>query len=179
MSQKTAGIMGTGSIGSAVAEAMSKLGVKTIGLNNSGQLTPHFSKVFSQSSFVKFLEQVDYLIGILPDLPSTTDLINTVTLKRMKKTALIINVGRGNLIDENALSEALISNNLAGAILDVTKKEPLDTSDRLWGVPNLKLTAHTAAESRPRDIVGLFLKNLNHFVKDETLEGLVDFEKGY
>ena len=158
---------------------MSKLGVKTIGLNNSGQLTPHFSKVFSQSSFVKFLEQVDYLIGILPDLPSTTDLINTVTLKRMKKTALIINVGRGNLIDENALSEALISNNLAGAILDVTKKEPLDTSDRLWGVPNLKLTAHTAAESRPKDIVGLFLKNLNHFVKDETLEGLVDFEKGY
>jgi len=100
-------------------------------------------------------------------------------LKRMKKTALIINVGRGNLIDENALSEALISNNLAGAILDVTKKEPLDTSDRLWGVPNLKLTAHTAAESRPKDIVGLFLKNLNHFVKDETLEGLVDFKKGY
>ena len=97
----------------------------------------------------------------------------------MKKTALIINVGRGNLIDENALSEALISNNLAGAILDVTKKEPLDTSDLLWGVPNLKLTAHTAAESRPRDIVGLFLKNLNHFVKGETLEGLVDFEKGY
>ena len=61
----------------------------------------------------------------------------------------------------------------------VTKKEPLDTSDRLWVVPNLKLTAHTAAESRPKDIVGLFLKNLNHFVKDETLEGLVDFEKGY
>ena len=179
MSQKTAGIMGTGSIGSAVAEAMSKLGVKTIGLNTSGQPTPHFSKVFSQSSFFKFLEQVDYLIGILPDLPSTTDLINTATLKRMKKTALIINVGRGNLIDENALSEALISNNLAGAILDVTKKEPLDTSDRLWGVPNLKLTAHTAAESRPRDIVGLFLKNLNHFVKGKTLEGLVDFEKGY
>ena len=179
MSQKTAGIMGTGSIGSAVAESMNKLGVKTIGFNNSGQRTPHFSKVFSQSSFVKFLEQIDYLIGILPDLPSTTDLINTATLKRMKKTALIINVGRGNLIDENALSEALISNNLAGAVLDVTKQEPLDTGDRLWGVPNLKLTAHTAAESRPKDIVGLFLKNLDHFIKGETLEGLVDFEKGY
>ena len=179
MSQKTAGIMGTGSIGSAVAEAMNKLGVKTIGLSNSGTLRPHFSKVFSQSSFVKFLEQIDYLIGILPDLPSTTDLINTTTLKRMKKTALIINVGRGNLIDENALCEALISDNLAGAVLDVTKQEPLDKGHGLWEAPNLKLTAHTAAESRPKDIVGLFLKNLNCFVKGETLEGLVDFEKGY
>ena len=179
MSQKTAGIMGTGSIGSAVAEAMNKLGVKTIGLSNSGTLRPHFSKVFSQSSFVEFLEQIDYLIGILPDLPSTTDLINTTTLKRMKKTALIINVGRGSLIDENALCEALISDNLAGAVLDVTKQEPLDKGHGLWEAPNLKLTAHTAAESRPKDIVGLFLKNLNCFVKGETLEGLVDFEKGY
>ena len=77
------------------------------------------------------------------------------------------------------MSEALRLKNLAGAVLDVTKHEPLDTRSELWTVPNLKLTAHTAAESRPKDIVGLFLRNLDHFVKGEPLEGSVDFEKGY
>ena len=179
MAGKTAGIMGTGSIGRAVAKSMCDFGIKIIGFNNSGKKVTPFEKVFSQKSIIEFLQRVDYLIGVLPEIPSTNNLINASTLKHMKKTALIINVGRGNLIDEKALSETLILKNLAGAVLDVTKHEPLDTESKLWTVPNLKLTAHTAAESRPKDIVGLFLRNLDHFVKDEPLEGLVNFDKGY
>ena len=179
MTGKTAGIMGTGSIGRAVAQSMCGFGVKIIGFNNSGRKSTPFEKVFSQESIIEFLQCVDYLIGVLPETPTTNSLINASTLKHMKKTALIINVGRGNLIDEKALSETLVLKNIAGAVLDVTKHEPLDTGSELWTVPNLKLTAHTAAESRPTDIVGLFLRNLDHFVKDEPLEGSVDFEKGY
>ena len=179
MAGKTAGIMGTGSIGQAVAQSISEFGVKLIGFNNSGRLISPFEKVFSRKSIVEFLQCVDYLIGVLPEVRATNNLLNASTLKHMKKTALIINVGRGNLIHEGALSKALMLKNLAGAVLDVTKQEPLHPKSGLWTVPNLKLTAHTAAESRPKDIVGLFLRNLDHFVKSEPLEGSVDFRKGY
>lgn len=179
MSGKTAGIMGTGSIGSALATALTQLGVEVHGFNSSGKQTLPFKKVYSKNLINEFLAGSDYLIGVLPDLSTTTDLINASTLKELKETALFINVGRGNLVDEAALSASLRSKELAGAVLDVTKKEPLPVDSELWAVPNLTLTAHTAAESRPKDIVGLFLRNLNHFVKSEPLECLVDFKKGY
>ena len=179
MSGKTAGIMGTGSIGSALATALSQLGVEVLGFNSSGKQTLPFKKVYSNDLVNEFLANSDYLVGVLPDLSTTTDLINASTLKELKETALFINVGRGNLVDEAALSASLRSKKLAGAVLDVTKKEPLPVDSELWAAPNLTLTAHTAAESRPRDIVNLFLRNLEHFTKRESLEGVVDFDKGY
>ena len=172
MSGKTAGIMGTGSIGSALATALSQLGVEVLGFNSSGKQNLPFKKVYSDDLLNEFLANSDYLIGVLPDLSTTTDLINASTLKELKETALFINVGRGNLVDEEALSASLRSKELAGAVLDVTKKEPLPVDSELWAAPNLTLTAHTAAESRPRDIVNLFLRNLEHFIEGEALEGV-------
>ena len=119
------------------------------------------------------------MVGVLPDITNTNDLLNSETLGRLKDTALVINVGRGNLIDEDALSKMLIAKKLGGAILDVCKNEPLPKESVLWHTPNLTLTGHTAAVSRPNDIVGLFLENFHRFTEQESLNHLVDFDKGY
>lgn len=176
---KTMGVMGTGSIGSHVAEVAMHLGIRALGFNSSGNPVEPFERVYSNESLSTFLRQCDYLVGILPDLEATTDLINAEALKTMKSTALLINVGRGNLIDEPALCDALSAGEIAGAVLDVFKHEPLPTSSPLWSAPNCTITGHVAAVSHPEDIVKLFVENHNRYISKQPLAHLVDFEKGY
>ena len=88
-------------------------------------------------------------------------------------------MGRGNAIDEPALVEALTRERIAGAILDVTDKEPLPVDHPFWTTPNLLLTFHTSAISYPEDITKLFIENYKLYVEGKTLKALVDFEKGY
>lgn len=176
---KVMGIMGTGSIGKAVAKAAHLLGVRIIGFNTSGIKEEPFERIFPSDAIHEFLKNCDYVVGVLPDITNTNDLLNSETLGRLKDTALVINVGRGNLIDEDALSKMLIAKKLGGAILDVCKNEPLPKESVLWQTPNLTLTGHTAAVSRPNDIVGLFLENFHRFTEQESLNHLVDFDKGY
>ena len=176
---KIMGIMGTGSIGKAVADAAHRLGVKIIGFNSSGTRERPFERIYSNDSIHEFLQTCDYVVGILPDINTTNNLLNNKTLSELKETALVINVGRGNLIDENALSKILHAKKLGGAVLDVCKEEPLPKKSILWTTPNLTLTGHTAAVSLPKDIARLFVKNFNRFTEEKPLEHLVDFNKGY
>ena len=176
---KTMGIMGTGSIGAHVAAMARQLGIRTLGFNSSGNPVEPFERVYSTESLATFLRQCDYLVGILPDLAATTDLINAEALKTMKNSALLINVGRGNLIDESALCDALGAGEISGAVLDVFKQEPLPEGSPMWTAPNCTVTGHVAAVSHAKDIVQLFLANLERFVKDLPLERVVDFDKGY
>lgn len=176
---KTMGVMGTGSIAIDLANAVSRLGVKVIGYNSSGNEVSPFENIYTKDSLTEFLQQSDYVIGILPDLPSTTNLIDASALGVMKESALLINVGRGNLIDDEALCAALESDQIAGAVLDVFKREPIPEESPLWTAKNLKITPHIAAMSYPRDIAEVFLANLERYLKGEDLLYQVDFEKGY
>jgi phosphoglycerate dehydrogenase-like enzyme len=97
----------------------------------------------------------------------------------MKDTAVLINAGRGNLIDEKALCRALAEQQLAGAVLDVFRQEPLPPDSPLWDTPELKITGHIAAVSQPRDIVRLFAENYRLFNAGNELRYLVDFARGY
>ncbi len=176
---KTMGIMGTGSIGSHVAGMAQSLGIHVLGFNSSGKPVEPFERVYSNESLSTFLRQCDYLVGILPDLEATTNLIDQESLATMKNTSLLINVGCGNLIDELALCEALSSGGIAGAVLDVFKQEPLPAESPLWTAPNCIVTGHIAAVSHPDDIVQIFLANFKRFTAGQALEHLVDFAKGY
>lgn len=176
---KTLGIMGTGSIGAYVASMAGRLNLRLLGFNSSGKPVEPFERVYDGDCLETFLRQCDYLVGILPDVSATTDLINEETLGVMKESALIINVGRGNLIDEDALAEALHSNKIAGAVLDVFKREPLPEESPLWAAPNCTVTAHVAAVSHPQDIAALFLENHARFIADESLLRQIDFDRGY
>ncbi len=176
---RTMGIMGTGSIGSHVAKAALGLGLRVLGYNSSGKPIDPFERVYSIESLSTFLRQCDYLVGILPDLAATTNLIDTQALRTMKESSLLINVGRGNLIDEDALCEALATNSIAGAVLDVFKQEPLPEDSPLWTAPNCTITGHVAAVSHPEEIAELFLANYQRFQNSEPLKHVVEFEKGY
>lgn len=176
---KTMGILGTGSIGVDLANSVTQLGVKVIGYNRSGNTVEPFEKIFTNNSLTNFLKQSDYVIGILPDIPDTTNLIDATALKSMKNTALLINVGRGNLIDDDALCVALETGEIAGTVLDVFKEEPLPKSSPLWTVRNCIITPHVAAMSYPTDIVEVFLKNLKRYMAGKPLLYQLDFDKGY
>lgn len=179
VSGKTIGIMGTGSIGAAVAETCAQFGMLPIGFNTSGLQVAPFKKVFATSELAAFLESSDYVVGILPDLEATTDLLDAAAFASMKDSALLINVGRGNLIDEHALVQALEQGEIASAALDVFKQEPLPATSPLWTAPRLTITGHIAAVSRPDDIASLFAENYKRFASHQPLLHLIDFDKGY
>ena len=176
---KTLGIMGTGSIGAAVAESCAALGVRCTGLNSIGRSHPSFQQVFAPGELTEFLQEADYVLGLLPDLPSTTGLLNARAFESMKKDALLINVGRGNLIVEDDLVLALKTQKIAGAVLDVFQQEPLPADSALWSAPDLTITGHIAAVSRPDDIAGLFLQNYERYCSGQALLHTIDFDKGY
>ena len=176
---KTLGIMGTGSIGAAVAESCAALGVRCTGLNSIGRSHPAFQQVFAPGELTEFLQDADYVLGLLPDLPSTTGLLNARAFESMKKDALLINVGRGNLIVEDDLVHALKTQKIAGAVLDVFQQEPLPADSALWSAPDLTITGHIAAVSRPDDIAGLFLQNYERYCSGQALLHTIDFDKGY
>jgi phosphoglycerate dehydrogenase-like enzyme len=176
---KVLGIMGTGSIGCYIASTAANFEMRLIGLNTSGKKVPPFDEVYRLASLPEFLAQCDYVIGLLPDLPASTNLLDESAFGLMKETAFIINVGRGNLIDDKALCKALETNQIAGAALDVFLEEPLPANNPLWDAPNLLITGHIAADSKPADIARVFADNYRRFLAGDELLYKVDFEKGY
>ena len=176
---KTMAILGTGSIGSHLARVAAAFGTRVIGLSRSGQPVDAFDAVYTAPRLAEFLAGADYVVSTLPDTAQTRGLLDRRAFGAMKKAAYFINVGRGTVLDEEALLEALESGHLAGAALDVFREEPLPPEHPLWHAQNCIVTAHIAARSRPADIVAIFLENYERFVRGETLNYRVDIERGY
>lgn len=176
---KVMGIMGTGSIAAYVAKIATHFGMDCLGLNTRGEPVEPFSRVFATAALHQFLAECDYVVSILPSVPGTDDLLDRAAFAAMKDSALLINVGRGNVIVEQELCDALRDGEIAGAVLDVFREEPLPESSPLWDAPGLKITGHVAAVSRPPDIAEVFIENYQRYVAGEKLHYLVDFTKGY
>lgn len=176
---KTVGIMGTGSIGRHVAGALKPFGVIITGYSLSGQPVKGFERVFSGDQLNAFLAETDYLVCVLPDTPKTSDLLDADAFRAMQSHCYVVNIGRGNVIDERALTDALLAGELAGAVLDVFRQEPLPQDSPLWNAPGLLVTGHIAARSWPRDIAGIFSENYRRYTGGEPLMYRIDFERGY
>ena len=173
------GIMGTGSIGSHIAAVATAFGMRVIGYSASGSAVDGFSEVYSADDLEGFLCKVDVLVAVLPDTPQTTHLLNAKTFACLKPDCVLINVGRGNLVDEDALVEALAQNQLAHAVLDVFESEPLPLNSPLWTSPCVTVTPHIAARSWPQDIASIFLQNFRRYRDGQTLMYQVDRRRGY
>jgi phosphoglycerate dehydrogenase-like enzyme len=176
---KTLGILGTGSIAAHIAGQCQPFFSRVLGLSRSGADVPGFDAVFSSAQLLGFLGQLDCLVGVLPDTPQTRGLLDAAALQALSPGAVIINVGRGSLIDESALCAALNSGHLGAAILDVFNQEPLAPTHEFWGTPGLTVTAHVAARSWPEDSAQVFKSNYQRFTAGEKLEYLLDPERGY
>jgi len=176
---RTLGVMGTGSIGRHIARVGSALGLRVIGYSRSGTAVEGFETVHGAGALGDFLAEPDYLVGVLPGTAATDGLLDAAAFGRMQSHCLLVNVGRGNLVDEAALADALQRGRIAGAVLDVFHREPLPAESPLWDAPGAVVTAHVAAESFPADIARIFERNYHRFVSGDKLEFLVDFERGY
>jgi phosphoglycerate dehydrogenase-like enzyme len=176
---KKMGIMGTGSIGQHIACTAQTFGVKTIGLNRTGAMKSSFDQVLPVSQIDDFLPQLDYLVAVLPRTPGTDLLLDATALAQLPEHAYFINVGRSNVVDTDALVNALNNGTLAGAALDVFEEEPVPEGSPLWETANLSITAHIAAVSHPSLITPIFLENLQRYSADQDLKYRFDFEAGY
>ena len=175
----TLGIIGLGSIGRHLAATARHFGMRVIGLNRSGSPCDDVEKVFTVDDIAGFLETPDYVALTLPDTPHTRHFINADILEMMKPSAVLMNVGRGKLINEADLVAALSNGIIGGAVLDVFVNEPLDRDNPLWQLPNVFVTPHNAATTFPEEIVAIFVTNYGRFLRQETLQHIVDFDLGY
>jgi glyoxylate/hydroxypyruvate reductase A len=127
------------------------------------------------------LPDADIVCAVLPDTEQTRRLLDRRRLGLMKTNSLLVNAGRGSLIDETALIDALRAGHLAGAVLDVTVDEPLPPESPLWTCPNLLLTQHTAGGSNNENhtTIAVFAENLRRYRAGLPMHGIVDWQRGY
>lgn len=167
----TVGIVGYGGIGRAVARLCKAFGMVVQGFRRSPQPDEYADAVYSVEDFDLYLEGMDYLVLCVPESAESRDFMHAERFAKMKESALLVNVGRGNSIVEADLIQALQQGHIAAAVVDTTRQEPLPADDPLWDAPNLYISAHDAAHS-PHSIirlVELFASNVERFAKGEAL----------
>jgi phosphoglycerate dehydrogenase-like enzyme len=180
------GVVGYGEIGRECAMLAHALGMKIHALRRNPQRSEGdaiLSRMFKPPELHAMLAGIDVLICAAPLTRETHHLIGDRELEVMKPNALIINVGRGPVIDESALVRALVNRRIAGAALDVFEQEPLPRDSPLWGMENVLISPHSADRTVEPDwvqsTVGLFVENFHRYRNGQALENLVDKRAGY
>ena len=175
---KTMGILGTGSIGGAVAKSAQHFGIRCRGLNSNGRLVDGFETCFEAGDH-RFFDDLDYVISVLPKTTRTENVVDTNALQRLRPSSILINIGRGNAIDDDALLTALDSGAIGAAVLDVFREEPLPKSHPYWQQPNVYITSHTSAPTLEGFLAQAMAPNLERFIAEQDLLGTLDTGKGY
>lgn len=181
---KTMGIVGLGSVGREVARRARAFGMYVMGLKrrpSSLSEEPVDALFVGYEGLRAMLPDCDVLVITTALTPETYHMIGETELESLKEGAILINVARGAIIDEEALLKALRSGRLAGAGLDVFEQEPLPPDSPLWELPNVVLTPHIGGISDRTHfrIFNRFMENLRRFLSDEPLIGVVDKRAGY
>jgi len=161
----TVGIMGFGFLGNHIARLLLRLNYNVIGYKKS-QKKLKYIKIYTGKNIINFIKNSDIIISILPATPETDNIINASFLKKMKKKSCLINIGRGNAVDEKALVEHLKRNKTFFAYLDVFKNEPLKSTSKLWNLPNVSITPHIAGVTVIETAVEYMFKKYKIFKKN-------------
>jgi phosphoglycerate dehydrogenase-like enzyme len=178
----TVGLVGLGSIGRAVVRIAKALGMRVIAVREHPEKgSEGADAVFRPAQMDEVFREADYVVLAVPFTSATNVLANAQRLALMKSDACLINVGRGQLVDESALVLALRDKKIGGAALDVFPTEPLAAESPLWDVPGLLITPHTAAltDKLWERHYALFSENLRRYLAGDSLLGVVDKRKGY
>ena len=172
-------IVGTGDIGQSVAQFLVPFGVKLYGIASQAREQAPFIEVAGLQDLGRLVGEVDYVVNLLPNTPSTHDLYDAALFRQFKPTGLFINVGRGVSVVDADLVQALKDGHLAGAVIDVCRQEPLPQRHPFWTAWGLLLTGHSSAPTSPELMVQLFVDNLRAYEARQALRGEVDFARGY
>lgn len=180
---KTVGIVGLGRIGLEIAARAKCFGMRVIGLKKrvSGSRSEYVDELVSSEKLLDVLGRCDFVVLQTPLTKETEKMFGEQQLRSMKKTAYLINTGRGKLVQEDKLILALQEGWIAGAGLDTFAVEPLPADSPLWMMKNVVITPHVGGYS-PRDferLMGVFCENLKRFTSGEKLVNVVDKARGY
>jgi phosphoglycerate dehydrogenase-like enzyme len=178
----TLGLVGMGKVGSAIATRARAMGMRVLAVRRHPAEPPEPAhEQWPAERLDDLLAAADWLVIAAPHTPATTRLIAGRELARMRPGARLVNLGRGAIVDEAALVDALRSGRLAGAALDVFEEEPLPAASPLWALSEVLVTPHTSGLG-PRyweRVVAQFTDNLRRYVAGEPLVNLVDKRAGY
>ena len=178
----TLGLIGFGTIGRAIAERARLLGMRVLAVRRHPAADPApADEQWGPDGLPELLERSDWVVIVAPLTPETRGFIGAPQISRMRPGAVLINLGRGALVDEDALAVALASGAIAGAGLDVFRNEPLPPSSPFWTMPQVILTPHVSGFG-PRyweRALEIFRRNLRAFLEGRPLENVVDKSAGY
>ncbi len=179
---RRATILGLGAMGGASAEQAKHFGMYVTGLRTKPGPHPACDRVLPTDVLDTVLPETDFLIISAPLTPATRKILNRSRIALLPQGAFVINIGRGPLIDQDALCDALDNGYLGGAVLDVFDPEPVPAEDRVWTTRNMIMTPHVSVDDVvsyvPRSL-DIFFANLSAFEKGEPLLTPVDFSRGY
>jgi phosphoglycerate dehydrogenase-like enzyme len=182
---KTVCVVGAGGIGLDVGRLCAGLGMRVVGTrrtNPSGPLPPGFSELGAAGDLDRFLPDSDIVVICCQWTPETNRLFNAARFAAMKPGSVFVNVARGEIVDEEALADALARNHLRGAALDVYigefERPPIA---RLWSDPRVLITPHIsgASDQNRHGAIEVFCENLRAYVEGRPLLNVIDWERGY
>jgi phosphoglycerate dehydrogenase-like enzyme len=180
----TVGLIGLGAINAAVAARLAPFGVTVLASRRSarpGATAPDVAELFPTDQLHDMLGRCDTVVSAVPETPETIGLIDAAAIGAMRPGAFFCNVGRGTLLDEDALIDALRSGHLRGAALDVASLEPLPADHPLWDAPNLYLSYHCSSSPAALfvNLHRLWRDNITRWLSGEPLRNEVDLARGY
>jgi glyoxylate/hydroxypyruvate reductase A len=182
---KTLGVVGLGQVGRAIARVARGAGLRVVAVRRTagaaGSGAPDVDVVYPPAGLGALLAESDYVVLIVPFTPDTAGLLGAREIALMKPGAVLINIARGQLVDEPALIDALRSGHLGGAALDVFATEPLPANSPLWDLPNVLVTPHSMSTALGENeaLVELFCENLRRYLAGEALRNVFDRGRGY
>jgi phosphoglycerate dehydrogenase-like enzyme len=183
IAHQTAGIVGYGDIGRAVASRLHAMGMKVLAVKRHPPVSPDpfIAEFYTPDAMAAMLGRSDYVVVAAPLTPETRHMISDAQFAAMKPSAVILNVGRGPVIDQAAMVRALIQKRIRGAGLDVFEQEPIPAGDPIWTLDNVLISPHCADHTKDwlNDAMRFFLKQYTRFEKGEPLENIVEKHLGY
>ena len=178
---KIVGVAGLGDIGSAIAQALAKNGMRVLAWRRSrGEVVAGIEQIFAgREELEPFVSACDFVVSVLPTTAETKGVFSAAVFSAMKRHAVFINVGRGASVNENALADAVARGVIGGAVLDVFCEEPLPETSPLWDLKQVIITPHVAGPIVPEEVVGMFIDNFRRYRAGESLHREVDLQRGY
>ncbi len=175
-------VVGVGAVNRRLARVAHAMGMRVIGVGRTAHpVSEGFERIVGQQELLRVLPEADYVVAATPLTADTDGMIDAAALAAMKRHTILVNVGRGAVIEEDALVDALREGRIGGAALDVVWREPLEPGHPLWSMPNVVLSPHMSADFTlwQEGMVDLFVANLERWLAGSPLHNVVDKTLGY
>ncbi len=173
------GVMGAGTLGKAVLHQLVQMGFNCAGWSRTEKNIPGVEAYVGELRLSAFLARSDILVCLLPLTAATEGILNEALFRQLPAGASLVHVGRGQHLNHQHLLDALNSQQLTAAIIDVTSPEPLPAEHPFWTHPAIWLTPHIASQTQPESAVLALLDNIRRYERGETMKGLINRERGY